>query len=558
MDDDGRSFLGYGERRAQSHLPLLLWPRAEACVLDAGPGSLALGSAGAALGHSPQTGLLLVAGGGVPDSAADSVALRTFDSGTGKYQLLSTAASDEPPAALREPRAFATITAFGNKLLIAGGENPLRGRSSELAPASGTAEVFDPDTGRLDPERIPLSVERSRHAALALVTGETLLVGGRGPRGTALNALEVVSPGTNSASLAALPSLDAGRLFPAVLRLDDGRLLIAGGVGADGTPLAALEWLSADARKHLLTRLPLNLTARYDRAYVALPGGSVLAVGGCAPSEQACESPCRVGCPPLDPNSDSHQIRYDAFWISADGSAAELDFPVSAPRPVLFGGADGTPLLSTGDPEDLQIYRFNPWQARFEPTELVAPLPPRAAAGSVQLDAQSFVWLGSDSSGTRLLGARWGTREHFALDPVLVNGDPPQPEAPLPLVPDRAPGARVRYIPDSRILAFDTDSTTAVFVAGADYADVTLELWVEGHAPVVILGTEEFGSAACPWPFDAQTTFRVARVGNQVFLSSGERRAAPCPGPSGRVRFGVRRGEGDVVVRRIGVERLPP
>ena len=38
-------------------------------------------------------------------------------------------------------------------------------------------------------------------------------------------------------------------------------------------------------------------------------------------------------------------------------------------------------------------------------------------------------------------------------------------------------------------------------------------------------------------------------------LSSGERRSAPCPGPLGRVRLGVRSGEGDMVVRRIGIER---
>ena len=242
VDDVGQPFLGYVERRASPDLALLLWPQAEACVLDAGPGSLALQSDGAALGYSPEAHVLLIAGGGVPNAASESVALRTFDSGTGEYKLLSAAAPGVEPAALSEPRAFASVTPFGDKLLIAGGENPLRGQSAELAPASGTAEVFDPRTGRVEPARISLSVERSRHAAVALDSGETLLVGGRGPRGTALNALEVVSPRTGSASLASLPSLDAGRLFPVVLRLDDRRLFIAGGTSADNTPLAAMEW----------------------------------------------------------------------------------------------------------------------------------------------------------------------------------------------------------------------------------------------------------------------------------------------------------------------------
>jgi hypothetical protein len=557
IDDLGKPFIGYVERQASPDLSLLLWPRAEACALDAGPGSLALRSEGAALGYSPKTRVLLIAGGGVPSAAAESVALRTFDSGTGEYKLLSAARPGDEPSALSEPRAFASVTPFGDKLLIAGGENPLRGESAALAPASGTAEIFDPGSGRIDARRITLSVERSRHTAIALGSGETLLVGGRGPRGTALNALEVVSPRTQSASLASLPSLDAARLFPVVLRLDDQRLFIAGGTSADGTPLAALEWLSADARTHLLTRLPENLPARHDRAFAALPGGGVLAVGGCAPSEVSCESACRIGCPPIDPDSASAEVRYDAFWIAPDGTATELEFPIEAPRPVLLGGADGAPLLSTGDPTNPTIYRFNPWRARFEPADLVAPLPPRAALGGESLDAQAFAWLAEDASGARLIGARWGTREHFASDDVLLSGSPPERELPFPLVPDRMASEHVRYLADSRILAFDGDSTPAVYVAGADYADVAIDLWVEGHAPRVVLGSLEFGENSCPWPPGAATTFRVERVADKVILSSGERRAAPCPGPAGRVRFGLRRGDDDMVVRGIGIERRP-
>lgn len=557
VDDLGKPFFGYVERQASPDLSLLLWPRAEACALDAGPGSLALRSDGAALGYSPEARVLLIAGGGVPNAAAESVALRTFDSGTGEYKLLSAAAPGEEPSALSEPRAFASVTPFADKLLIAGGENPLRGENAALAPASGTAEIFDPRSGRIEPGRITLSVERSRHTAIALGTGDTLLVGGRGPRGTALNALEMVSPRTRSASLASLPSLDAARLFPVVLRLDDQRLFIAGGTSTDGTPLSALEWLSADARTHLLTLLPENLPARYDRAFAALPGGGVLAVGGCALSEVHCESACRMGCPPIDPDSASAEVRYDAFWIAPDGTASQLEFPIAAPRPVLLGGADGAPLLSTGDPENPTIYRFNPWRARFEPAELVAPLPPRAAAGGESLDAQAFAWLAEDTSGTRLLGARWGTREHFASDEVLLSGSHSERELPFPLVPDRMASEHVRYLADSRILAFDGDSAPAVYVAGADYADAAIDLWVEGHAPRVVLGTLEFGGNSCPWPAGAETTFRVERLGNTVILSSGERRAAPCPGPFGRVRFGLRRGEGDMVVRAIGIERRP-
>jgi hypothetical protein len=513
---------------------------------------------GAALGYSAEAHLVLIAGGGAPDAAPESVAVRSFDTGTGRFALLSGADSASERVALAEPRAFATITPFGSKLLIAGGENPLRGVSAELAPPSGTAEVFDPRSGRFDEERISLTLERSRHAAFTLSTGETLLVGGRGPRGSALNTLEIVSPATGKASPAGLTSLMVQRLFAVVLRLDDERLFIAGGSAADGRPLPALEWLSPDARRHLGALAPGNFSARHDRAFAALPGGGVLAVGGCEPSEVACGGDCRAGCPPLDPSSSTAAIRYDAFWIAPDGAITELEFPLAAPRPVLMGGPDGAPLLATGNSSDPSFYRFNPWQGRFEPAELDAPVPPRAGAAAVSLDAQAFVWLGEEPQGVRLFGARWGTRDHFAIDPVLVSGPALDGhDSPLPLVPDRPLAGRVRYVASSKILAFDGDSTAVVYVAGADYADLDVDLWVEGHAPRIVLGNLEFGSSSCPWPSGADVTYRLERRADNVVLSSGQRRSAPCHGPPGRVRLGVQRGEGEMVVRRIAIERRP-
>jgi hypothetical protein len=557
-DDVGARFLGYVERHSSPELALLLWPEARACRLDTEPASRELAQQGAAIGYSPEAQLVLVAGGGAPDFAPDSVAVRSFDAGTGKFTFLSAAESPSERVALAEPRAFATITPFGPRLLIAGGENPLRGESAALAPPSGTAEIFDPASGRFDGVRIPLTLERSRHAAVTLSTGETLLVGGRGPRGTALNTLEVVSPRTGSASIAGLASLMVPRLFAAVLPLDDQRLFIGGGTGADGTPLAALEWLSADARTRLKTVVPGNFSRRHERAFAALPGGGVLAVGGCEDSEVACDSDCLTGCPPVDPSSSTGAVRYDAFWIAPDGEVTELEFPFAAPRPVLMGGDDGMPLLATGSSSDPTLYRFNPWQSRFEPASVTMPVPPRAGAASTSLDAQAFVWLAPTDDGVRLFGARWGTRDHFAIDPPMVSGPsidfmPP----PLPLVPDRPPGDGARYIADSKIVAFAADSTVTAYIAAADYADFAVDLWVEGQAPRLVLGDAELGSESCPWPPGADVTYRLERSGETVVLSSGERRSAPCVGPKGRVRFGVRGGDGEMVVRRISVERRP-
>ncbi len=111
----------------------------------------------------------------------------------------------------------------------------------------------------------------------------------------------MVSPLTRTTKL--VGTLHVGRRAPSVLRLDDGRLFVAGGEDAAGNPVGAVEWLAPDT-----TVLPapfdgsVSLPPRFDRAYAALPGGSVLAVGGCedrAPEAgEDCQRECERGCPP--------------------------------------------------------------------------------------------------------------------------------------------------------------------------------------------------------------------------------------------------------------------
>jgi hypothetical protein len=558
-DEAGAPFIGYAERGASAELPLLLWPAASACPLHAEADAFARLSDGRALGYSAEAHTLLLVGGNAGDLAPESVAARAFDSGTGEFTNGAAASAASEPLSLAEPRAFASVTSFGGALLVAGGENPLRGGSAELAPPSGSAEVYDPRSRRFEATRIELTLERARHSAVVLASGDTLLVGGRGPRGTALNALELVSPRTRSASIAGLYTLEVQRLFPVVLLLDDQRVFIADGTGADGAPQTAIEWLSPDARSRARPKaLPPNLPRRHDRAFAAVPGGGVLAVGGCEPAEIACGGDCRAGCPPSD---GAGNVKYDAFWISPEGQVIPLEFDLAAPRPVLLGGADGAPLLSTGASHDTTLYRFDPWRGRFEPTQFTLESPPRAGLVGTTLDAQAFAWLAEDEERARLFGMRWGTREHFALDSGLVSGagnagtelDPP-----FPLVPDRPTHGTVLFGAPRPTLVFDAESEVTVYVAAADYANFRAELWAgEGAPPRVVVGTSEFGGADCPWPSAAETRFRVQRTGDSVVLSSGMAQSTPCAGPSGRVRLGVRRGDGELVLQQLSIERLP-
>jgi hypothetical protein len=271
-DGGRRRFVGYADRGQRERAALLLWPEAESCALSE-PRAYPVSGGGQALGFDASTNTALLAGGNNPEEPSASVGVLTFDSGTGR-----SSRDDELAPSLSRPRAFASVTPFGRRLLVAGGEDPIH--EEELAAPQKTAEVYDPARAAFGAS-IELVVERTRHAAVVLASGATLLVGGRGVVGDALRVLEVVSPERQSASIAGLTALRAPRIAPSALLLDDGRLFVGGGTAADGTPLSALEWLSGDARTHLGAVFPPDLPARYDRAFAALPGGGVLMAGGC-------------------------------------------------------------------------------------------------------------------------------------------------------------------------------------------------------------------------------------------------------------------------------------
>ena len=434
-------------------------------------------------------------------------------------------------ASLREPRAFATVTAFGQAVLVAGGENPLHGEG-DLAIPRKTAEVYVPASGRFAPS-IELVEERSQHAALPLAGGAVLLVGGRGAASDALRVLELVDPKSNGSSLAGLAALRAPRIAPRALVLDDGRVFVGGGMAANGTPLSALEWLSADAREHLGAVFAPDMPARHDRAFVALPGGGVLAVGGCEArlprddGESAeCAQTCRRGCPPSD--------GYDAWWIAPSGELHQLSFELSAPRPVLLGGGDGLPVLAPGMPGEQRLYRFDPWRGEFDALTVEVPLPPSAELPAQAIDVEAFVWLAESVEGVSLQGLRLGTRNRYSRDVFLVaQSDPDFPERPLHLVPDRPLDRTVTY---DGSLQFEAESPVSIYVAATEYADVSLTITFEGAPPTVLLGTTRLGGQVCAWPEPATSPLRVIRRGTNAELVVGDVTRG-CDVEAGRLRL---------------------
>jgi hypothetical protein len=433
--------------------------------------------------------------------------------------------------------------------LVAGGEDPIHDTGEEARVLHANGESYDPVTKRFDLDFVTLREERTRHAATVLPSGESLLVGGRSVFDTALQSLEAVSPETRTGSFGGLKPLDFARIEPTVLRLTDGSLFVGGGYDDAGHPVSALEWLTDDASAGI--RTTDDLPARFDRAFVAMPGGAVLAVGGCEDRSpepgEVCSKTCLRGCPPRpDPDGDSPMS--EAFWIDKNGYASEVELDVPAPRALLLPGSDGSPWLfvtSVNDdgslaPEAPRLFRFNPFRARFEPSQ-VSPgeMPPLLGPTPLALAPDHFLWFSGDDPPA-VVGFRGGNRNRYSDDVgLVVTSQPEDPLWPSHLVPSRAPDG-VHY--DGK-LSFEASSEDpiAVYVADALFDDVDIELAVEMAPPLVLFGDRRVGDATCPWPGpdpDGSETLYVERRGSDISLSrAGER--TTCKLDPGAVSIGL-------------------
>lgn len=559
---EGRqAFSGYGERR-ENAVELLLWPEFATCTVWRPDGAQGYPGrhGGQALGYSAKSGVVIAAGGNDPLLSDAIVGALSFDVRTGVVRTLDT--SDA--GVLRQPRAFATATPFGAQVLVAGGEQPVFDVPERDIEPVGTAESFDPALGRFAVDPIPLRSKRTRHAAVVLDDGRTLLVGGRskvGETSIAQYQLEIVDPATRSSSIA---DAIAPRIAPAALKLSDGRIFVGGGVALDGSLTEPVgQWLSADAQLEAV-QLSSDVAPRFERAFVATPGGGVLAVGGCedrpadSSDDAAACAVCSHGCPPLGG-------QYDAWWIDRNGAATAVSLEgISAPRPILLPGSDGSPWLVAADansPETPRLFRFSAWAERFEradvPDGLTLPRP--GMPQPLALDPDAFVWLDEDATGGQLLGLRLGTRNRFTQDLALVLLSDPIETRPQHMVPEQPPGTSVGY--DGKLTLVDHD--VAVRLTDTDYADVTLKLHLsKGVPPVVMLGSTALGGADCPWPdgdllggdFELPTVVRHGARANLRFHGG----ARACPVAAGRLGVALRAGSGRGVVRQLDVQRGAP
>ncbi|HVR18851.1 MAG TPA: hypothetical protein VMS65_04130 [Polyangiaceae bacterium] len=582
--DGERTWLGVTERASASAMDVLLWERGIGCELfQASTAAYPASNGGQAIGYSPEAGIVLLAGGDELGGAAASSLELESDTGT----------TDVPSPSFPQARAFATVTPFGSGLLLAGGENPLNTDVEGEREARQNAPVYDPLNHGFDDNPIALELARTRHAAVVLESGETLLVGGGRPSGDGTTVIvepfEVVSPETRRSRIDGLVGLADGRLEPTALRLDNGNVLVGGGYTPTREPVATVEWFSPDGSSQVSPGavrcgFPFEpcavLTPRHHRAFVALPGGGALTVGGCAPGEQDgnCETACGVGfgCPAPEA---------DATWIAPDGELTpiKLEQPLDCPAPfspervLLAPGSDGAPWLLAFDesvePPCRAVFRFKPWENEpvFGVASLRIELWPVPEQPLVSLGPDAFVWLSEDDPPF-LVGVRAGVRGALSQNETLLGSDPSAPAVPLHLAPDRPPDRDPEPdepgVPDppkaiyrlGRLLLDperDGHPPVTVLITDARYDDVTITFGYSGETPpLLVLGPHAVGDADCAWPGMAVSPIVVERSGSEIVLSDAEGMTATCGSvPSGPLSVGFRAGRTRTTLASLNIVR---
>jgi len=210
-----------------------------------------------------------LAGGGVLLSGGStllpSAAVDRYDEAAGEWRLAS---------AMNQPRVLhgATVLSDG-QVLISGGFTCCK-PGNRPAFAADSAELYDPAADAFTPTG-SMAAARAGHTASLLPDGRVLVAGGMGDDSSPLGT-EIYDPHTGSFSSAG--DLATARSRHSAVRLTDGRVLIVGGIAPAGAPVATTE-IYDPATGHWGSGPSLDTP--FNRATVTLmENGKVLIFGG--------------------------------------------------------------------------------------------------------------------------------------------------------------------------------------------------------------------------------------------------------------------------------------
>jgi N-acetylneuraminic acid mutarotase len=294
-------------------------------------------------------------------------------------------------------RSLHTATLLNDgRVLFAGGDAGLPGfNSTDSLPAVGTsssivatAELFDPMTTTWAVVG-PLSTARAQHAATRLNDGRVLVVGGVDATNTALASTEIYDPTTQSWSPG--PPMSTARQLPSMTLLANGRVLVSGGANATGV-LGTAEIY--DPVANAWSSAGTMVSPRVLHSATLLANGQVLAVAG------------------LPAGGASGQTTSTELYNTVSNSwSAAASLPQAPPRSL----PEGAVLLPTGQVLELganaQIYdpATNSWQPSVPTTaSCCSPI-------STGIDATTAILLPNG----RVLANGGGNAGGEVYDPVM-------------------------------------------------------------------------------------------------------------------------------------------
>jgi len=211
-------------------------------------------------------GKVLIAGGASNlDGTGALMSAETYDPATHTFASIGN---------MHDPRVDFTATLLSNgKVLIAGGFND----TTSLA----SAEIFDPADNSFTLLSSVMTSPRSEHTATLLQDGSVLIAGGNSVNNattlTTVGTAEIFHPTTNTFS-GTQSGMNTPRADHHADLLPNGKVLITGGFGGNGNPLASAELY--DPALLTFTVTGSMATARLYHASALLNTGKVLVAGG--------------------------------------------------------------------------------------------------------------------------------------------------------------------------------------------------------------------------------------------------------------------------------------
>ena len=241
-----------------------------------------------------QDGTVLVAGGlPQPDASTSFTVLDEAE----RYSPAS--GTFTPTGVMTQPRtAHAAVLLNNGQVLITGGNEAWApGLAGSPIPATASAELFNPATGQFTALANPMTTPRRNHTATLLGNGQVLICGGL--VGAALNfgdilaSAEIFDP--VALTFTALPAMSVARQWHSAVPLQDGTVLLLGGVAYDalvnpfGIPNTELFTLGGSPAPFVASISALS-TGRGQAAAVLLPNGQVFVAGGLGPADSWLQS----------------------------------------------------------------------------------------------------------------------------------------------------------------------------------------------------------------------------------------------------------------------------